>query len=135
MRRKLSLRGDHLNKIRSTLREHSTFADDEENCRMPAENNSWRGKTERDLSFSCTFCQSYFVFCSFKPATLLKYFFIFICTFRKKKLTVVVIPGLPHILAFIIIKISVCWFSNRIGKSIDNGKACEKDKTRLPVPD
>ena len=52
-------------------------------CRR--QNNSGRGKTEWDLSLSCTFYQGYFVSSSFKPAALLKYSFIFNCPFRTNK--------------------------------------------------
>ena len=52
-------------------------------CRR--QNNSGRWKTEWDLSLSCTLYQGYFVSSSFKPAALLKYSFIFTCTFRANK--------------------------------------------------
>ena len=64
-------------------------------------NNSGRGKTERDVSLSCAFYRSYFLFhLLFKSAILLKFIHFQLCV-KNKKLTLLVILWLPHILTLI----------------------------------
>ena len=71
-------------------------------------NNSGKGKTERDVSFCCAFCRSYFAFhfkknklkLILKPAILLKFTHFQLCI-ENKQLRLLIVLGLPHILTVI----------------------------------
>ena len=81
------------------------------------ENNSGRRKTERDVSLSCAFYQSYFVFYlslislySNRPFYLNSFIFS-MCT-QNKQLGFLVVLGLPHIITLIIFLTNV--FTNKL---------------------
>jgi len=68
-------------------------------------NNSGKWKTERDVSFCCAFCRSYFAFhlslsLHWNRPILLKFTHFQLCI-ENKQLRLLIVLGLPHILTVI----------------------------------